>query len=126
MLQALTSLKIMDNSGGREAHCIKVLKNQRWASLGDVVVVSLRKVRKIHNKYQLRKVALGKIYRLLILQVKKERQRFDGSVIRFSSNAGVLLTRQSQPVGTRIKGSLPHELRNSPYLKTMSLGSNLI
>jgi large subunit ribosomal protein L14 len=127
MIQTLSNLKIIDNSGGRLGHCIKVLKNQRWSSLGDVVVVSLRKLNKISKKKTIsKKVSLGKVYRLLILQTKKEVERFDGSSVKFSHNAGILLSRQQQPIGSRIKGSFPNELREIDCLKTMSLGPNMI
>ena len=128
MLSTLSNLKIIDNSGGREGHCIKILKSHRWASVGDTIVISLRRITKLPKRktFKARKVALGKIYRVFVLQTKKEIARFDGSTVRFQNNAGVLLNRQGQPIGTRIKGSLPNELRNSDCLKTMSLGPNLI
>lgn len=127
MLQALSKLHVMDNSGGREAHCIKILKSQKSASIGDVVVVSLRRVTKVSKRtFKARKVSLGKIYRVYVLQTKKDNIRYDGSTISFARNAGILLNRQNQPVGTRIKGSFPMDMRSSDYLKTMSLGPNLM
>jgi|JI71714BRNA_FD_contig_21_1004257_length_527_multi_2_in_0_out_0_2 large subunit ribosomal protein L14 len=121
MIQALSGIQVLDNSGGRKAHCIKILKGKRWASLGDVVVVSLRQVVKVHRR-QVRKVAVGKIYRMVVLQTQKSRGRFDGSMVTFSQNGGLLLHRNNNPVGTRIKGSLPNELRSSSLLKVVSLG----
>lgn len=128
MLQTLSDLKIIDNSGGREAHCIKVLKNKKCASLGDTIVVSLRKVTKLpkKNTFKARKVTVGKVYRVFVIQTKKEISRFDGSTIKFSTNAGILLNRQGQPIGTRVKGSLPNELRSFECIRSMSLGPNLI
>jgi large subunit ribosomal protein L14 len=127
MLQALSKLHVMDNSGGREAHCIKVLKSQKSASIGDIVVVSLRRITKISKRtFKARKVSLGKIYRVFILQTRKNVIRYDGSSIGFAKNSGILLNRQDQPVGTRIKGSFPMDMRTSDHLKTMSLGPNLM
>lgn len=121
MIQALSGIQVLDNSGGRKAHCIKILNGKRWGSLGDVVVVSLRQVVKVHRR-QVRKVSVGKIYRMVILQTQKSRNRFDGSSLSFSQNGGLLLHRNNNPVGTRIKGSLPNELRSSSLLKVVSLG----
>lgn len=128
MLQTLSNIKIIDNSGGREGHCIKVLKNKKFASIGDIIVVSLRKITKLSKKasFKNKKVSLGKVYRVFILQTKKEIQRFNGSYVKFLNNSGILLNKQNHPIGTRIKGSFPLELRNSSYLKIMSLGPNLI
>lgn len=125
MIQTLSSVQVLDNSGGRKAHCIKVLKGKKWASLGDVIVVSLRQVVKVHRR-QVRKVSVGKIYRLVVLQTHKQRNRFDGSTVMFSQNGGLLLHRNNNPVGTRIKGSLPSELRASTLLKVVSLGPFLV
>ena len=127
MIQTLSNLKIIDNSGGREAHCIKVLKKKKCATVGDVIVVSLRRITKLRQRiFKARKVIVGKIYRVFILQTKKDTYKYDGSTVKFSFNAGILLNRNDQPMGTRVKGAFPIDLRKCSHLKTMSLGPNLI
>lgn len=128
MLQTLSNIKVIDNSGGKEGHCIRILRGKKSASIGDTIVVSLRKITKLPKKagLKVRKVSLGKIYRMFVLQTKKEVIRSNGSYIKFTNNAGILLNKQNQPIGNRIKGLFPLELRDSTYLKTMSLGPNLI
>ncbi len=125
MIQVQTTLKVFDNSGGKEAHCIRVLGSRKIGSLGNLAVVSLRKITKMHKR-QNKKVSVGKVYRFLIVQTKKERQRFDGSYIQFSMNGGILLNNQNQPIGSRIKCTVPIELRELSYLKAISLGSYLV
>lgn len=125
MLQIQSNLKILDNSGAKEVHCIKVLGGRKIARIGNVIVVSLRSLTKSH-KHLSKKVTIGKVYRCLVIQTKKETGRFDGSYVNFATNAGILLNMQNQPIGTRIKGSVPIELRNIGLLKTVSIGSHLI
>lgn len=125
MIITQTAVKILDNSGGKLAHCIKFLNGRKVGSIGHIGVVSLRKITKIHKKQQ-KKVTVGKVYRILIIQTVKERRRFDGTILKFSNNGGVLLTNQNQPIGTRIKAGLPIELKEHLSLKTISIGSFLI
>ena len=125
MLIMNSQAKVIDNTGGISVNCITVLNNKKFGSLGDKIVVSLRKISRSKNGVQ-RRVSVGKVYRAVIVQTKKERQRRDGSTLKFSQNSVVLLNRQDQPIGTRIKGTIPNELRKSSYLKTLSLGANTI
>lgn len=125
MVQVQTALKVLDNSGGKDAHCIRVLGSRKVGSIGNIAVVSLRKITKAHKR-QNKKVAVGKVYRFLILQVRKEKQRFDGSFIKFGMNGGILLNNQNQPIGSRIKCTVPVELRELASLKAISLGSYLV
>lgn len=120
-----SSVQIIDNSGGLVGNCITVLGNKRFGTLGDRVVVSLRKMGRLSKRIN-KKVTVGKVYKALIVQTKKERRRYEGSTIQFSQNAIVLLNKQNQPIGSRLKQPIPQELRNSAYLKTLSLGTNLI
>lgn len=125
MLQMNSQVTIVDNSGGLLGNCITVLGGKRFGTIGDKVIVSLRKVAKGKHSGQ-RKIAVGKVYKALIVQTKKERRRKDGSVIKFPHNGVILLNAQDHPIGTRIKSPIPRELKSSACLKAISLGSNLI
>lgn len=125
MLIMNSKLHVIDNTGGASANCITVLNNKKAGSLGDEIVVSLRKMIRSKQNIQ-RKVSVGKVYRAVIVQTKKERLRYDGTTVKFNQNAVVLLNKQGQPLGTRIKGVVPNELRKSSFLKTLSLGANTI
>lgn len=125
MIQIQSNLKIIDNSGAKEVHCIKVLGGRKLGSIGNLIVVSLRSITRSHKNLA-KKVTVGKVYRCLIIQTKKEKARYDGSFLKFAFNGGVLLNMQNQPIGTRIKGTVPIELRDMGLLKTVSLGSHLI
>nr|YP_010952456.1 ribosomal protein L14 [Ancyromonas sigmoides]WMQ52560.1 ribosomal protein L14 [Ancyromonas sigmoides] len=125
MLQMNSQVAIVDNSGGLVGNCISILGGKRFGTIGDRIVISLRKVAKGKHSNQ-RKITVGKVYRALIVQTVKGRQRNDGSTLQFSQNGVILLNAQDHPIGTRIKSPVPRELKTSPYLKALSLGSNII
>lgn len=125
MLISQSSAHVIDNTGGALVNCIMIVGDRRFGSLGDRLVVSLRKETKNRISEQ-KKVSVGKVYRALIVQTKKERRRKDGSTLKFNQNAVILLNKQHQPIGTRIKGAVPRELQDSPFLKTISLGANVV
>jgi large subunit ribosomal protein L14 len=107
MIQMQTNLDVADNSGARRVMCIKVLggSKRRYATVGDVIVVSIKEA-----------IPRGK--------VKKGDP--DGSVIRFDRNAAVLINNQSEPVGTRIFGPVPRELRAKNHMKIISLAPEVL
>ena len=125
MLQMNSEVAIIDNSGGLIGNCITVLGGKRFGTIGDKITISLRKIAKGKHSNQ-RKISVGKVYRALIVQTRKERRRRDGTVIKFPRNGVILLNAQDHPIGTRIKSSIPRELKHSSHLKALSLGSNLI
>jgi large subunit ribosomal protein L14 len=106
MIQSESRLTVADNSGAKELYCIKVLggSKRRYASIGDIIVVSVKEA--IPNA----KVSKGDIVQAVIVRTKKEISRPDGSSIRFDDNSAVILTKNNEPVGTRIFGPVASEL----------------
>ena len=112
---------VADNSGAKEALCIRVLggTRRRYASVGDVIVVSVKSAIPTSD------VKKGAVSKALIVRTKKEVRRPDGSYIRFDDNACVLLTKQDEVVGTRIFGPVARELRDN-YMKIVSLAPEVL
>lgn len=112
-----TNLDIADNSGAKRVMCIKVLggSHRRYAGIGDVIKVSIK------DAIPRGKVKKGEVYHALVVRTRKGVRRSDGSVIRFDSNAAVILNSSLQPVGTRIFGPVTRELRGEKYMKIVSL-----
>jgi large subunit ribosomal protein L14 len=100
MIQMQTNLDVADNSGARRVMCIKVLggSKRRYASIGDIIVVSIKEA------IPRGRVKKGDVMKAVVVRTAKDIRRADGSVIRFDSNAAVLINNQSEPVGTRIFG----------------------
>jgi len=117
MVQEETNLVVADNSGAKKVRCIRVLggSNRRYASVGDVIVVSVRSAIPGGG------VKKGEVSRAVVVRTKKEVRRNDGSYIRFDENAAVLLNPQGEPKGTRIFGPVARELRNKKFMKIISL-----
>lgn len=117
MIQMQSMLAVADNSGARKVQCIKVLggSKRRYASLGDVIVCSVKEA--IPNS----QVKKGDVVRCVIVRVKKEVRRKDGSYIKFDQNAAVLIDNTGAPRGTRIFGPVARELRDHKYMKIVSL-----
>ena len=117
MIQMQTMLAVADNSGARKVQCIKVLggTGRRYAGLGDVIICSVKEA--IPNAG----VKKGDVVRCVIVRVKKEVRRNDGSYIKFDQNAAVLVNKDGEPRGTRIFGPVARELRDRRYMKIVSL-----
>ncbi len=122
MIQMQTNLDVADNSGARRVMCIKVLggSKRKYASIGDIIVVSVKEA------IPRGKVKKGDVTKAVVVRVKKEIKRADGSVIRFDSNAAVLVNNNSEPVGTRIFGPVPRELRAKRHMKIISLAPEVL
>jgi large subunit ribosomal protein L14 len=122
MIQMQTNLEVADNSGARRVMCIKVLggSKRRYASIGDTIVVS---VKEATPKGRVKK---GDVRRAVVVRVSKDIQRRDGSVIRFDTNAAVLVNNQNEPIGTRIFGPVPRELRAKNHMKIISLAPEVL
>ncbi len=122
MIQMQTILDVADNSGARRVMCIKVLggSNKRTARIGDVIKVSIREA------IARGKVKEGDVYNAVVVRTKKGVARSDGSVVRFDSNAVVLLNNQLQPIGTRIFGPVTRELRDGNFMKIISLALEVL
>jgi large subunit ribosomal protein L14 len=122
MIQMQTMLDAADNSGARLLMCVKVLggSKRRYANIGDVIKVSVR------DAIPRGKVKKGEVYDAVVVRTRKGVRRADGSVIRFDSNAAVLLTNQLQPIGTRIFGPVTRELRTGEFMKIVSLAPEVL
>ena len=121
MIQQESRLKVADNSGAREVLCIRVLggPRRRYASVGDIIVVSVKSVVPSSD------VKKGAVSKALIVRTKKEIRRADGSYIRFSDNACVLLSASGDLRGTRIFGPVARELR-AVNMKVVSLAPEVL
>lgn len=122
MIQMQTELEVADNSGAKLVMCIKVLggSKKRYATIGEIIVVSIRET--IANS----KVKKGDVARAVIVRVRKEKRRRDGSYIRFDTNAVVLVSAQGEPVGTRVFGPVARELRGKKFAKIISLAPEVL
>ncbi|MDX8401606.1 MAG: 50S ribosomal protein L14 [Mariprofundaceae bacterium] len=122
MIQNETVLEVADNSGARKVACIKVLggSKRRYARVGDVIVVAVKEAMPGG------KVKKGDVQRAVVVRTAKEFRRADGSSIRFDENAAVLLTKQNEPIGTRIFGPVTRELRDKGYMKIISLAPEVL
>ena len=122
MIQMQTTLDAADNSGARRLMCVKVLggSKRRYASVGDIIKVSVKEA------IPRGKVKKGEMYNAVVVRTRKGIRRSDGSVIRFDSNAAVLLNNQLQPVGTRIFGPVTRELRGEKFMKIISLAPEVL
>merc|ERR1711990_262492 len=107
MIQMQTILKVADNSGAKKVVCIKVLggSGHMISGCGDIIIVAIK------NAIPNGKVKKGEVHRALIIRTKKGVRRSDGSTLQFDSNAVVLLTQQGEPIGSRVFGPVPRELR---------------
>ena len=116
MIQMQSVLDVADNSGARRVQCIKVLggSKRRYAGIGDVIKVSIKEA------IPRGRVKKGDVYNAVVVRTKKGIRRTDGSLIRFDSNAAVLLNNQLQPIGTRIFGPVTRELRTENFMKIIS------
>jgi large subunit ribosomal protein L14 len=124
VIQRYTRLAVADNSGAKEVMCINIpgASYRRYASLGDVISASVKQA--IPNAPEL--VKKGKVVRAVIVRVKKNVRRDDGSYIRFDDNAAVILGEQLNPQGTRIFGPVARELREKGYVKIVSLAPEVV
>lgn len=122
MIQMQSMLDVADNSGARRIMCIKVLggSHRRYAGIGDIIKVSVKEA------IPRGKVKKGDVVNAVIVRTKKGVRRPDGSVIRFDSNAAVLLTNQLEPLGTRIFGPVTRELRGDKFMKIVSLAPEVL
>ncbi|MBL0051086.1 MAG: 50S ribosomal protein L14 [Bacteroidetes bacterium] len=122
MIQQESRMRVADNSGAKEVLCIRVLggTKKRYARLGDKVVVTVKQAIPSGN------IKKGTVSKAVVVRVKKEVRRADGSYIRFDDNAVVLLTANDELRGTRIFGPVARELREKQYMKIVSLAPEVI
>jgi len=122
MIQMQTTLNVADNTGAKEAMCIKVLggSRRRTAGLGDVVVCSVKSVIPGSD------VKKKSVVRGVIVRCRQPTRRPDGSYVRFDTNAIVLIDNDKNPRGTRIFGAVARELRDRNFMKIVSLASEVV
>jgi large subunit ribosomal protein L14 len=122
MIQVHTEMNVADNSGARKVECIRVLgaTRRRYAYVGDVVIVSVK------NALPNTAVKKGEVARAVIVRTTKEFGRNDGTYIRFSDNAAVLINDTNEPRGTRIFGPVARELRDKQVMRFVSLAPEVL
>lgn len=128
MIQQQTYVDIADNTGAKQAMCIKVLRGsssrgkykRRVASIGDIIICSVKKAMPAGEVKQ------GEIIRCVVVRTKHPTRRPDGSYVRFDRNAVVVITKENDPRGTRIFGAVARELREKGFTKIVSLASEVV
>ena len=122
MIQMQTNLDVADNSGARRVQCIKVLGGsmRRTATIGDIIIVSVKEA------IPRGRVKKGQVMKAVIVRTATAIRRADGSVIRFDRNAAVLVNNNKEPIGTRIFGPVPRELRSKQHMKIISLAPEVL
>ena len=122
MIQQETRLRVADNTGAKEILCFKVLGGSRrkYASIGDQIVITVKKA--LPGGI----VKKGEVHRAVVVRTKKEVNRKDGSRIRFDENAAVLLNSAGEPRGTRIFGPVARELRDSGFMRIISMAPEVL
>ena len=122
MIQIYSNLEVADNSGARRIRCIQVMggSKHRYARLGDIITASVREA--LPNAA----IKKGEVVKAVVVRVRKDTQRPDGTVIRFDSNAAVIINPQNEPRGTRIFGPVPRELREKGFMRIISLAPEVV
>ena len=122
MIQEESYLKVADNTGAKEIHCIRVLggSKRKYGNIGDVIVASVRKAAPGGT------VKKGEVVKAVIVRSKRGVRREDGSYVRFDENAAVIIKEDKNPKGTRIFGPVARELRERDYMKILSLAPEVI
>lgn len=136
MILKQTRLIVADNSGGKVAMCIGMLgKPSHVASIGRIINVAIKEAKPIPSSEHTNsssssgagsKVKQGQVHKALVIRTRKEFQRPDGRVVRFDDNACVLLAPDLKPLGSRVIGPVPAELKKGNWLKILSLSSKII
>ena len=122
MIQQESYLKVGDNTGAKEIHCIRVLggSKRKFGNIGDVIVASVRKAAPGGT------VNKGEVVKAVIVRTKRGVRREDGTYVRFDENAAVIIKEDRNPRGTRIFGPVARELRDRDYMKILSLAPEVI
>ena len=122
MIQGESYLKVADNTGAKEIHCIRVLggSKRKYGNIGDVIVASVRKATPGGT------VKKGDVVKAVIVRTKRGVRREDGTYVRFDENAAVIIKEDRNPRGTRIFGPVARELRERDYMKILSLAPEVI
>ena len=122
MVQMESYLKVADNTGAKEIHCIRVLggSKRKYGNIGDIIVASVRKAAPGGT------VKKGDVVKAVIVRSKRGLRREDGTYVRFDENAAVIIKEDKNPRGTRIFGPVARELRERDFMKILSLAPEVI
>ena len=122
MIQQESYLKVADNTGAKEIHCIRVLggSKRKFGNIGDVIVASVRKAAPGGTGKK------GEVVKAVIVRTNRGVRREDGSYVRFDENAAVIIKEDKNPKGTRIFGPVARELREKDFMKILSLAPEVI
>ena len=122
MIQESTNLTVADNSGARRVECFRILggSKRKYARIGDIIVVAVK------DAIPGGTVKKSDICKAVVVRTKAETHRRDGSIIRFSDNAAVIINDQKEPRGTRIFGPVARELREKQFMKIISLAPEVL
>jgi len=122
MIQEQTMLTVADNTGAKRVQCIRVLggSKRRYARLGDLIVVAVKEAIPEGT------VKKGEVRKAVVVRMKKEFRRKDGSYIRFDENAAVLINEAKEPLGTRVFGPVARELRERKFMRIVSLAPEVL
>lgn len=122
MIQIYSNLEVADNTGARRIRVIQVMggTNHRYARIGDIVTASVKDA--LPNSG----VKKGEVVKAVVVRLRRDTQRPDGTVIRFDSNAAVLINTNKEPRGTRIFGPVPRELRDKGFMRIISLAPEVV
>ncbi len=122
MIQTQSIVDVADNSGAKKIMCIKVLggSRRRYASVGDIIVCSVKEA------LPSSKVKKGSVVRAVIVRIRKEVSRSDGTYISFDKNSAVLINKDKEPIGTRVFGPIAREVRFKNFTKIVSLASEVL
>jgi large subunit ribosomal protein L14 len=122
MIQIYSNLEVADNSGARRIRCMQVMggSKRRYAHIGDIITASVKEA--LPNAA----IKKGDVVKAVVVRTKFDTQRPDGTVIRFDSNAAVIINTQNEPRGTRIFGPVPRELRERGFMRIISLAPEVV
>ena len=122
MIQEYSRLVVADNSGAKQVMCFRILggTRRRYARVGDIIVVTVK------DAIPGGTVKKSEVCKAVVVRTRREIRRKDGSYIRFSDNAAVIINEQKEPRGTRIFGPVARELREKQFLKIVSLAPEVL
>ena len=122
MIQIYSNLEVADNTGARRIRVIQVMggTERRYARIGDIVTASVKDA--LPNTG----VKKGEVVKAVVVRIRKDTQRPDGTTIRFDSNAAVLINPNNEPRGPRIFGPVPRELRDKGFMRIISLAPEVV
>ncbi|MCX6830784.1 MAG: 50S ribosomal protein L14 [candidate division Zixibacteria bacterium] len=122
MIQEYSRLNVADNSGAKKVMCFRILggTRRRYARIGDIIVVTVK------DAIPGGTVKKSEVCKAVVVRTREVTRRKDGSCVRFSENAAVIINDQKEPRGTRIFGPVARELRDSQFMKIISLAPEVV